>query len=195
MFKNLVLGTYSIKFMNPTGYLFTLQSKGNDIEKDSDANIVSGITNQIVLNPGQVENGIDAGFRKLHTSLSIDKSVDRTDFKSIGDKLTYKYKVTNTGEVKVNEIMVKDDKISNVSCPKNSLDIGESMECTADYLITSSDISAGKVSNIAYAIGKDLNKGDILSINDVVEIKIQSVNLPKTGTDNWLMSILHFFLK
>ncbi len=48
----------------------------------------------------------------------------------VGSPVTWKYLVTNSGTVKVDGIIVTDDKGVAVSCPKTSLAAGESMTCT-----------------------------------------------------------------
>ncbi len=47
-----------------------------------------------------------------------------------GDNVTWTYVVTNDGEVLINNIIVTDDQGVSVSCPRTSLDVGESMTCT-----------------------------------------------------------------
>ncbi|HWM92233.1 MAG TPA: hypothetical protein VN493_15820 [Thermoanaerobaculia bacterium] len=49
---------------------------------------------------------------------------------AVGSPVTWKYLVTNTGEVALNDVKVTDDKGVAVSCPKTSLGKGESMTCT-----------------------------------------------------------------
>lgn len=48
-----------------------------------------------------------------------------------GDPVTWTYVVTNTGNMPLQNILVTDDQGVSVSCPNTTLDVGESMECTA----------------------------------------------------------------
>ena len=48
-----------------------------------------------------------------------------------GDPVTWTYVVTNTGIVQLHNIAVSDDKGVAVSCPRTTLDPGQSMTCTA----------------------------------------------------------------
>src|SRR5262249_37018689 len=48
----------------------------------------------------------------------------------IGSPVTWTYIVTNTGDVTLTQIVVNDDQIGVVTCPKFVLAIGESMTCT-----------------------------------------------------------------
>ncbi len=48
----------------------------------------------------------------------------------VGSPVTWRYAVTNTGNVRLDSIVVTDDKEGLVSCPKTSLQPGESMTCS-----------------------------------------------------------------
>jgi len=72
-----------------------------------------------------------------------------------GDKITYSYEVTNSGNVPLTGVKVTDDKIANVSCPKTELGVGEKMTCTGAYTLTADDVTAGQVKNTATAEGID----------------------------------------
>ena len=49
---------------------------------------------------------------------------------NIGDKVTWEYIVTNIGDTKLSNIKVVDDKEGPINCPKDSLDVNETMTCT-----------------------------------------------------------------
>lgn len=48
-----------------------------------------------------------------------------------GSDMKVTFKVTNTGDVELNDVTVTDDKIANVACPESTLAVGASMECAA----------------------------------------------------------------
>lgn len=66
-------------------------------------------------------NGVDTECTKDSCSLSIPA----------GTPITWTYDVKNTGDIKVTNVAVTDDKIGSVSCPQTTLNIGESMQCSA----------------------------------------------------------------
>jgi LPXTG-motif cell wall-anchored protein/uncharacterized repeat protein (TIGR01451 family) len=74
-----------------------------------------------------------------------------------GDTITYEFEVTNTGNVALTDIDVEDLDLGQdaVTCPNSDLAVGESMTCTAEYLVTQGDITAGSVNNCAVASGLD----------------------------------------
>ena len=60
-FTNLAAGTYEVKFVAANGNTFTLAGQGANTGADSNANVTTGITSQIVLAAGQTDLTIDAG--------------------------------------------------------------------------------------------------------------------------------------
>ncbi|WP_237191771.1 DUF7507 domain-containing protein, partial [Rothia nasimurium] len=70
----------------------------------------------------------------------------------VGDTVTYKFTVTNTGNVTLSDITVQDNKVGAVTVPAGTtLEPGKSLELTADYTLTQADINAGGVVNVATA--------------------------------------------
>ena len=65
LFSNLNPGIYSVQFVSPGGYFPTLDNRGVDDARDSDANPLTGVTGQYTLAPGQVILTVDAGFYRL----------------------------------------------------------------------------------------------------------------------------------
>lgn len=63
-FDSLTPGTYFLQFTQPDGLYFTLQNQGDEAEEDSDADEF-GVTPDIVLTSGQVEETIDAGLYQM----------------------------------------------------------------------------------------------------------------------------------
>ena len=73
-----------------------------------------------------------------------------------GAEINYTFKVTNTGTLPLNDIQVEDPKISDIQGPQknngntdNVLNVGEEWVYTGTYNVSASDISEGKVDNIA----------------------------------------------
>jgi uncharacterized repeat protein (TIGR01451 family) len=72
-----------------------------------------------------------------------------------GDTIEYAFVVANTGELRVAAIRVDDPKLSGVTCPKDALEPGESMTCTAPaYRITAGEAASGRVLNTATVHGR-----------------------------------------
>jgi len=71
--------------------------------------------------------------------------------------VTWGYVVTNTGNVKVNQVAVVDDVEGSVLCPMNSLNAGETMTCTSKV----SAATAGQYVNTATVTGKTPGNVDV----------------------------------
>ncbi|MER7705363.1 hypothetical protein ABTX81_21040 [Kitasatospora sp. NPDC097605] len=78
-----------------------------------------------------------------------------------GEKITYRFAVTNTGNVTVKDVKVDEGeftgtgKLSAVTCPKDAATLapGATVTCTATYTVTQADVDAGTIRNTATATG------------------------------------------
>ncbi len=91
--------------------------------------------------------------------LAFVKRAVTTDFDMAGDILSYEFDVENTGMITLSNIVVTDDLIASVTCPRTTLAPAETMVCTATYTVTQADVDAGEVINNASAAA-DLPNGD-----------------------------------
>ncbi|WP_162312931.1 DUF7507 domain-containing protein [Pseudoxanthomonas yeongjuensis] len=87
-------------------------------------------------------------------ALTLDKSVALgSPYNEVGDLVSYRYVVTNTGGITIDALTVTDDRIATVTCPATSLAPGASTTCSGNYTITQADLDAGSVTNNASATG------------------------------------------
>ncbi len=94
-------------------------------------------------------------FGQVHPAISIDKRTNGQDAPAapgpainVGSPVQWTYIVKNTGDVALNSVKVTDDKGVAVSCPKTTLQPGESMTCTGNGTAT-----AGQYKNVGTATG------------------------------------------
>ncbi|WP_107452485.1 GEVED domain-containing protein [Streptomyces sp. TLI_053] len=93
-------------------------------------------------------------------SLVVEKSADKQRLVA-GERITYSYLVTNTGNVTLSDVRVDEGAFSGtgtlspVSCPEDavSLEPGRIVTCTAEYTVTQADVDAGRIDNAATATG------------------------------------------
>ncbi|MEZ5335500.1 MAG: hypothetical protein R2741_09790 [Methanolobus sp.] len=86
------------------------------------------------------------------TELLLDKTATPETYDSVGDVITYTYKVTNNGNIVITgDITVVDDMIGSIIIPSTTLSPGESVTGTGTYTITQFDLDNRKVTNVAYA--------------------------------------------
>ena len=64
------------------------------------------------------------------TLLKKTNGVDSAEV-PVGDSVTWTYLVTNTGNVAIDSVVVTDNLVSQITCPKNTLAIAETMTCSA----------------------------------------------------------------
>ena len=72
-----------------------------------------------------------------------------------GDQIDWTVIVTNVGQATITDIVVSDPTAGAVHCPSTSLAPGASMTCTAPpHTVTAADAAAGRVRNVATALGR-----------------------------------------
>ncbi|MFC1777087.1 hypothetical protein ACFL3I_07075, partial [Pseudomonadota bacterium] len=84
----------------------------------------------------------------------------------VGDAVEWIYQVTNTGNVTLENIVVKDDLLGTIGgCPKTSLIPGESMDCTTPDGVA----TQGEYENFGDVIGSytDPVNGDSVDVTDI----------------------------
>jgi len=95
--------------------------------------------------------------------LKLEKSASPTIYSTAGQTITYTYKVTNMGNVKISgPITVTDNKIGTFTISTRDLSPGVTVGGKANYKIINQDLKNGSVTNLAYATGK-YNKQKIAS--------------------------------
>ncbi len=93
---------------------------------------------------------------KALTGLEDGSGNPTADF-TTGNVATYSYTITNTGNTTLQgPLTVDDNLIASVTCPATDLAPTDApLVCTAEYVITDTDISLGSVTNIATATDAD----------------------------------------
>jgi uncharacterized repeat protein (TIGR01451 family) len=122
------------------------------------------------------------------TSLTLVKSATETSFTNSGDTLHYSYLVTNNGFAPLQGPVTVADNKTTVTCPAvstvgdldNFLDPGESITCTATYIITGTDVTNAQVTNTATATADSVNSNS--SSKTVPLSSSADVSLVKTLT-------------
>ncbi|MEV5573786.1 hypothetical protein AB0L06_27405 [Spirillospora sp. NPDC052269] len=91
----------------------------------------------------------------LRPGISLRKSAEPMTYSTAGETITYRYHVTNTGDVPLLGIGVNDDMdgLSDVQCADRVLNPGVSTDCAATYVTTREDVERGYLHNVAAAYG------------------------------------------
>nr|WP_175265962.1 SdrD B-like domain-containing protein [Methanothrix thermoacetophila] len=108
---------------------------------------------------------------------SLDGTCPGTDpvTAGIGATVTYCYQVQNTGDVKLTDVSLTDDKYGTITLDKTTLEPGETAEGTSTHTVTPSDYPLLK--NIATATGKTPIGSTISAVDDC---KVNVVCTPLT---------------
>ncbi|MFF7455832.1 hypothetical protein [Kitasatospora sp. NPDC008115] len=120
-----------------------------------------------------------------------------------GEEITYAFAVTNTGNVTLKDVTIKEGqftgsgKLSPVICPKDtatSLTPGATVLCTATYTVTQADVDAGSVKNAATATGTPpkgvppVSPPSETTINTQDQTGLSVVKSATSGTDDKLVA-------
>lgn len=89
-------------------------------------------------------------------ALTLAKSADPLTYNSAGETIIYTFVITNSGEATLGPVQftVNDDKLGaaiNCGSADTILTPGGTVTCSASYLITAADVTAGSVTNNASA--------------------------------------------
>jgi len=177
-FSGLAPGSYSVVFTSPSGYAFTVEGSGPD-DSDSDADPATGRTETFTLTSGRAETSVDAGVYRLEPpgpepspAVVLAKTASAKAPVRVGDKISFFFKVSNSGNTTLSEISVTDPK-AKATCPHETLAPKASMTCEASYEVSSTDVKAGQVTNAASvtAIAPDGRKA---SSTDSVSLDLES---------------------
>ncbi|WP_164519589.1 DUF7507 domain-containing protein [Nocardioides ferulae] len=126
----------------------------------------------------------------VRASLTLDKvagaiaDTNGSGRPDAGDRISYTFKVTNTGNVKLTSLAVSDTKVGPVTCPVTQLAAGASTTCTAAaYTLTQADVDAGKVVNTATATAKDPKDRPVTGTDTETKPvpQLPAIELVKTG--------------
>jgi len=124
--------------------------------------------------------------------ISLVKEATPTTVSAEGDTVTYRFTVTNTGNVTLSDVRVEDTWFSGTGTLLDmstcqplavSLPAGETVWCEATYSVTQADINAGVITNTATAFGTPPNMAEI-SAEDVAQVsatRTPALTLTKTA--------------
>jgi len=106
---------------------------------------------------------------------------------AIGTTITYTFVVTNTGNVPLTAVTVRDPlpNLGAISCGAfdGSLDPGESVTCTAPYRVSSGAATNGRITNVATATGTAPSGAVVSATGTAVVSGTGGGIIPVTGSD------------
>ncbi len=161
-FCSLKAGTYSLRFVRPEGYVFTLEEQGTNPALDSDANIDTGNAGPIDLAENEKDPNWDAGLVNISTiGIDVEKATNGEDADEapgpsipVNATVNWTYNVTNTGSVPLFEVTLNDDILGAVSGPSMGDDADGVLESGETWVYEANGTAeAGGYENLATASG------------------------------------------
>jgi len=161
-FCSLKPGTYSLRFIRPEGYVFTLEEQGDDPALDSDANIDTGRAGPIDLAENEKDRTWDAGLVNVSTiRIDVEKATNGEDADEapgpsipVNATVNWTYNVTNTGSVPLFEVTLNDDILGAVSGPSMGDDADGVLESGETWVYEANGTAeAGSYENLATVSG------------------------------------------
>ncbi|WP_329059918.1 DUF7507 domain-containing protein [Amycolatopsis sp. NBC_01480] len=152
-------------------YVITVadQANGAAVNTATASGLPPGVSTRVTSNPSSTRTPTQTP--KPALSLKKSASPDNPDAYTVGQRITYSFLVTNTGNVPLNEIGVDETAFSGSGamtptlCPATTLAPGASTTCTATYVLTQDDVDSSRLDNTATAHGKQPGSSDPTTSN------------------------------
>src|SRR5699024_10558752 len=116
-------------------------------------------------------------------SIKLDKKASQEEYVE-GDEITYTFKITNEGNVKLSNLKFVDEMFPDFKIPFNTIERGETKEFTIDHVVTREDVENLDIYNEASITGTAPN-GATTNSNDNVTVdltQLPELSLVKTAS-------------
>lgn len=119
-------------------------------------------------------------------SLSLVKSADTQRATTVGQKITYSFVVTNTGNITLHDIAIAEGQFSgkgdlpDPTCPSEPVAPAASVTCTSVYTVVAADLTGKDLTNTATATGQTPMGNSVESAPSTVAV-VTVVPLVNTG--------------
>ncbi|HOK58885.1 MAG TPA: hypothetical protein PK659_07400 [Methanothrix sp.] len=105
----------------------------------------------------------------------------------VGTEITYTYEITNTGTIRIKDIVLRDDRLGEIKPDKNMLKPGETATATAKYTVKETDLP-GPLTNSVTASGTEMHTGNkVVSGTATASVTLEytaSITLDKSAEPN-----------
>ena len=139
-------------------YTYTVTQ--NDIDEGTIENVATATGKDPKNNDVTASDDATVTATTSDAKLTVAKTATPSSGVEVGDTVTYKVTVSNTGNVTVKNIALTDSKVTLTEAPF-TLAPGETHELTYTYTVTQADVDAGEINNTVTATGKDPKDKDV----------------------------------
>jgi uncharacterized repeat protein (TIGR01451 family) len=165
-------------------------------QRDLDAGTISITATATGTDPGGISQVSPAASATLTASvapaLTLALSAGPATITAAGQRIAYRFAITNTGNVTLTGVTVKQSAFSGagtlsaVSCPATALAPQATVTCTATYQVTTADLAATTISDAAVALGM---AGDRLAVTSdpataTVIVRVAAPTTTRAGTSS-----------
>ncbi|AKC86671.1 hypothetical protein WQ53_07755 [Pseudoxanthomonas suwonensis] len=111
-------------------------------------------------------------------ALALVKTATPTTVSAVGQQVGYAFQVTNTGNVTIGQIAIREDDftgsgaVSAISCSPTSIAPGAVANCNATYSVTQQDLDQGSIVNDATATGQSPTAVPVESNQDQAQVTV-----------------------
>ncbi|WP_170223382.1 DUF7507 domain-containing protein [Nonomuraea turkmeniaca] len=105
----------------------------------------------------------------------ISDNAQLPDPVTAGTTVPYAYRVTNSGNMNVTDLAVNDNLVDEITCPRTTLDVGDTITCRGSYTVTPEDAARGSITNTATATGM-ADTNEVTSPESQVTIQVAEVD-------------------
>ncbi len=134
----------------------------------------------------QIVNSNESSVTVKYTGLTLDKTTSTQSYRLVGNTISYSYTLTNTGALPLYApFQVMDDHFATpLTCGSaTSLNPGGVVTCSRTYTVTADDVTAGSVTNLAYATAKDAASEGADVISNTDSVTVSKVNAPSIAKE------------
>ena len=86
--------------------------------------------------------------------ITVTKTADRSTYSALSEVITYRYVITNTGNVTISNLTLADDILGSITnCSPTQLKPTEAAQCSATHTVILQDLEKGTITNVATASG------------------------------------------
>lgn len=140
------------------------------VENTATATATSSLGGDTTSNPDSTETEIPAATELI---LTKQGALASTDTPVEGSTVNYTFLVNNSSNVTINNLVINDPLLTNVTCDTRTLAPGAGTTCRGTYSLTQDDLNRGEVVNTATASGTQPDGSAVESLDATATVSLE----------------------